>query len=78
MEPVFFPGGHMLKLHSKIVPTDPGHFGLNDEERIFLIGQIEEQREIHAGADRLVAPDSQTSSRHIDNHPIPQDNSGLV
>jgi hypothetical protein len=41
MEPVFFPDWHMLKLYAKPVPLDPRHLSLNDEERIFLVGQVE-------------------------------------
>lgn len=78
MEPVFFPGWHMLKLHAKPVPLDPCHLSLNNKERIFLVRQVEKQGEIHPDLDRLVAPDTQPSPRHIDDGSIAHNDVGVI
>lgn len=78
MEPVLFPDWHMLKLYAKPVTLDPRHLSLNDEERIFLVGQVEKQGEIHPDLDRLVAPDTQPSPRHIDDCSIAHDDVGAI
>ena len=68
----------MLGPQAKPVLVDPGYLSLNDEERIFLVGQREKQGEIHIDCDRLVAPDSQSSPRHVDDRAIAHDDVGFA
>lgn len=68
----------MLGPQTKPVLVDPRYLCLNDEERIFLVGQREKQGESHVDLDRLVASNTQSSPRHVDDRAIARDDVGGI
>ncbi|MFO0705661.1 MAG: hypothetical protein U0412_02305 [Nitrospira sp.] len=68
---------HGLDSNTEAMAAYPGDARLHDEERVFLVREVQEQCQIHAGCDGVVSPYAESVRRQVDYSAVSHDDVGV-